>query len=532
MPPRALALGLGEEPAPGWAPLAAGLGVDAAPQSGPVAAPHEAGLFEAVGRTREFPSPPFWRDPSDGLLFLFALHGFGELAAYARGAASAEGDRFWSAVVEDWLDACSEPSTPAWHPYPTSGRIVSWCAALSRGGWDDALGRRMTASLWRQARFLARSVEHDIGGNHVLRNAVALTVAGACLRAPALQGRGLRLLQSELGAQLLADGGHEERSPSYHREILDQLRDVRTLLERAGERPGPWLESAIEAMDGWLAAIAGPDGRLPLLNDAWEGPALRRTSEAPVRDLTGTGYVVLRHGRDQAVLDVAPVAPRHLPAHAHADALSCVVWADEAPVVVDPGSYSYGPGEERDAFRGTAAHNTVEVDGADQCDLWGPFRAAGLPAVTRLRTDLRDDGVAIVVAEHDGYRRLPDPVVHRRAFCWLPGEGLVVVDRIDARRAHAVRSSLHLAPGTTLGAGGRVGPFHLHTLGGLGPARAEEGRYAPFLGRAVPIEVLRLEGEVGPGQAFGWALLRGRAAVSARGDGFRVELPGSPAVEL
>ncbi len=114
-------------------------------------------------------------------MFLFHLHGFAELARYASGPASEAGDRYWEAVIAGWLDAFELPALPAWHPYPMSGRIVAWCAALSREGWLASLRPALLRSLSRQARLLRRSVEHDIGGNHVLRNATALVVAGVCL---------------------------------------------------------------------------------------------------------------------------------------------------------------------------------------------------------------------------------------------------------------------------------------------------------------------------------------------------------------
>ena len=54
--------------------------------------------------------------------------------------------------------------------------------------------------------------------------------------------------------------------------------------------------------------------------------------------------------------------------HGHYDALSVEAWADARPLVVDPGRYTYAEGDPnwRHWFRGTAAHNTVTVDGADQ----------------------------------------------------------------------------------------------------------------------------------------------------------------------
>ena len=260
-----------------------------------------------------------------------------------------------------------------------------------------------------------------------------------------------------------------------------------------------------------MGRIAGPDGSLPLLNDAWAGPPVRIDgARPPVDHLAASGYVVLASGGDQAVLDVGPVCPPHLPAHAHADVLSFVLWADGEQVLVDPGTYLYS-GPERDRFRGTAAHSTVEVDGADQCRFWGDFRAAGRPNVTVGRIE-SSDGATVVDAAHDGYRRLADPVVHRRAFAWVPGSGIVVVDRLDcSRRTGSARPCGRRTARRPRAR--RVGPFAIEALGGAPSVGVRADHVSPYLGTMRPAAALEDRRTVGPGDVFGWSLLRDPAGV-------------------
>ena len=200
VPPPVLAIGTRERAPSAWRPLAAGLAVIAAPQSGPQDPPERSGEFAFVGASRSFnDGPEFWRTGDDGLLFAFHLHGFGELSRYAAGERTAAADTFWVTVCESWLTHAAQPAQPGWHPHPVSGRIMAWCAALSGGGWPAALEQRMLCSLVRQTQVLRRSVEHDIGGNHVLRNAAALCFAGVCLRDRTLERRALALLRARAG---------------------------------------------------------------------------------------------------------------------------------------------------------------------------------------------------------------------------------------------------------------------------------------------------------------------------------------------
>lgn len=533
IPPAILAAGHGDGGPPNWRPLAGGLGIDRAPQSGPVAPPDYDGSFRAVGATRAFEAPAFWSDRRDGLLFLFHLHGFAPLTRYASGERTAAGDRFWASVIASWLASEQRPRLPSWHPYPTSVRVISWSAALSAlVDWPAELSERMRREIWRQARYLQRTIEHDIGGNHVLKNGTALAFAGAVCGSERMLERALALLQAQTRRQLLSDGGHEERSTSYHREVTHDLADVAEVIRRARRDVPSWLERAIEKAVAWEAAMAGPDGRLPLLNDAWEGPPVSGPSPGSVCWLADTGYAVLRHGDDQLIVDAGSISPPHLPPHAHADVGSFVLWADGEAIVADPGSYSY-TGEARSVFRGTGAHNTVEVDGADQCEFWGDFRAAFHPRVTARPPRQAGDAVVVEV-EHDGYRRLSDPVVHVRVVVWCPGDGVVVVDRLRARRSHQARSRLHLAPSAFSEGTRRVGPFLVEALGAAPEVRRKDGAYAPYLGQVVGCAVLEDVRTVSPNALFGWSLLRDGGRVSAlasdrvvieRGDGRSLSVP-------
>jgi uncharacterized heparinase superfamily protein len=482
-------------------PIAAGLGLSPAPQTTPVEPPHVTRTFEAYGVSRRLGSPGFWTDARDGLLFLFHVHGFSPLAEYAASSRSDEGDAFWADVVDSWLDTNEPPSTPAWHPYPTSLRIVAWSAALSSiYGWPADLREKLAASILRQARYLRRVVEHDVGGNHVIKNATALAVAGGLFPSSGLLEVALRRLERETAAQVLADGGHEERTTSYHRLVMADLSDVRDVLTRIDHPVAAWLDDVLARMTAWASIMAGPDGRLPLLNDSWEGPAISHGGPE-LSVLRESGYVVLRHGEDQLVFDCGPLCPRHLPAHAHADALSVVVWLDGVPVIIDRGSGSY-TGTIRECSRSTRAHNTVEIGGEDQCVFFGDFRAARLPRVAEAGVEHHGE-VTVVSSAHDGYRRLPVPAEHARSVVWWPQHGVVLLDRIFAAGRVSVRSALTLAPGAP-----RPEP-----VGSLTTELHRQSVLWPVFGREVQTDVVEIHGDVCGDVVFGWSLLRPGAEV-------------------
>ena len=330
------------------------------------------------------------------------------------------------------MDGANPPRLgDAWHPYPLSTRVGNWIAALTL--LPALASPRLSESLWRQLRHLEWNVEDDILGNHVIRNARALVLGGVAFGDERLLQHGLTLLRREVPEQVLHDGGHYERSPVYHLVVL------RDLLEVQAAAPQLWLGEAIERMRVFAAAVQRPDGQPPLFNDGWLDLAPRLDLPAPPEGLTvlrESGFAVVREGPLWLAFRCGPLAPDFLPAHVHADALSFQLWWRGEPVIVDPGTYTYEPGPERDWFRGTGAHSTVYVDGRDQFELWGAFRSGPLP-----RVDLHDAREGVLEASVG----LPGGVRHVRRLEW--GEGSVTVrDRIEGRGRHRVESRLVWAP--------------------------------------------------------------------------------------
>jgi Heparinase II/III-like protein/Heparinase II/III N-terminus len=266
----------------------------------------------------------------------------------------------------------------------------------------------------------------------VIRNVRALVLGGTSFGAADVTRRGIELLRRELPEQVLRDGGHYERSPSYHLVVL------RDLLEIHAASPHSWLADAIERMRIFAAALARPDGAPALFNDGTiDAPQLELPAAAEGLSVFGdSGFVVVREGPLWLAFRCGVPAPDFLPAHAHADALSFQLWWRGRPVLVDPGTFTYEPGADRDWFRSTRAHSTVCVDGRNQFRPWGAFRSGPLPKVS-LRY-AREQAVEASVV-------LPGRVRHVRRIEWA-GEEVWVYDQLEGKGRHRVESRLVWAP--------------------------------------------------------------------------------------
>ena len=212
-----------------------------------------------------------------------------------------------------------------------------------------------------------------------------------------------------------------------------------------------------------LGKLCHPDGKIALLSDSAQGvyhepehllTYCARHLPASVTEgdrsggfsLPASGYYGWR-GCDGTYLiaDFGRIGPDYIPGHGHADIFNFELSLNGHRVVTDSGVHDYEDSATRRYCRSTAAHNTVEIDGQDQCELWGAFRVArrGYPRDVAWHCD--EKGFTLS-GWHDGYRRLPGKPTHSRQMQWSTAEGLTVQDRIMARRPVQCISRLHLHP--------------------------------------------------------------------------------------
>ena len=172
---------------------------------------------------------------------------------------------------------------------------------------------------------------------------------------------------------------HRERSTHYHMIALRSFVGARENCRRYDVALPRGFDERLSKACDFALHVQRPDGTIPALSDSDTGdyaellelaaPAAgprrpRRASDRPASFEAG-GYFVQRAGQRYLIFDCGPLGDG---GHGHYDALSLEAWAGERALVLDPGRFTYAEGEPnlRHWFRGTAAHNTVTVDGTDQ----------------------------------------------------------------------------------------------------------------------------------------------------------------------
>lgn len=402
--------------------------------------------FQFLNRWYTFGEQPDWHFAQYGKLWTYNLHYFEYLLA--PGITAAEGER----LIQSFIAAL--PRTPeALEPYPISLRLLFWTRFLTQHNIQNP---EIDALMYAQAYILADNVEYHLLGNHYLENGFGLLFAAYYFRDAVLYEKARTILQSELAEQVLPDGAHYERSPMYHAILLYRLLDGLNLIQNNPEifkaALKPLFEEKAGKMLSWLAQISTPAGDLPAFNDT--APDIAPTSVALLQygarlglpaaeiPLGNSGYRILQNPVFQCIADIGDIGPDYIPGHAHCDTLSFELYRDGMPFLVNTGISTYDKNERRQYERSTAAHNTVQLNGVEQSEVWGGFRVA-----RRAYARVLEDTASRVKATHTGYDRLG----FRHVRCFeMTENGLTILDEIQTPQGKPAIADatayFHLAP--------------------------------------------------------------------------------------
>jgi len=416
------------------------------------------GRFAFAGQVLSNPVP-FWAPRNAGVRWRRELHGFSwlrDLRAFGGDAAR----RAARELVGAWIERNATAwDSLAWSPPVAGRRLCHWLGHFEFFAASASIEfrHRLLYEIARQARHLARALPAGLAGAEALAPLKGLIMTGASLPdGGAWLERGLELLRRELPRQIMADGGHIERSPSQQLEVLRDLIDLRAVLH-AGEVPVPaYLQTTIEQMAPVLRLFQHGDGGLTLFNDSnqaegWQvDMVLQRAAVRgrPMMSAPQSGFQRLQAGRTVVLIDAGPPPPAGLDLRAHAGTLSFEMSVGRERLIVNCGAH---PGDTswRRAQRHTAAHSTLVLDDVNSSELARDGTLRRRPQTVVCRRE-ETDGNLWLDTSHDGYLRRFGQIHHRRIYLSASGDDLRGEDRLQGT-------------GSKVGGGERFAlRFHLH----------------------------------------------------------------------
>jgi uncharacterized heparinase superfamily protein len=440
-----------------------------------------AGRFTCAGETVELGPEPDWLGADlpadeewrfDWVKFYYGL----DLAHAYR----TTGDQRFRAAWERLVGSYLRQVPPACDPSEvTARRIVNWIYAWQQfGALSNGLEPALTQRIAAEARHVRETLTPE--RNHRTLELYALAITALAFDDGELLTLAFAELDRNLAEDFLPDGVHRECSTHYH---MIALRSFAGLRENA-RRHAIALPDGYEERLGRAAEFARhccrPDGTIPALSDADSGDYTALLELLGVEPgETGAsfphgGYFTQRSDDRFLIFDCGPLGDG---GHGHYDLLSFEACAGGRPLVVDPGRYTYAEGKPnlRRWFKGTAAHNTVCVDGLDQT----PYaRKAPKGPTARPRFLGRTDDVLVGEAHSPVYE-----AVHRRRIRLVDGRHWVIEDALTGDRQHRYDLRFHLMPGEAWTSGSAVlGPGVALVIDGADEITIEPGWVSPRYG--------------------------------------------------
>ncbi len=393
-----------------------------------------------------------WGDADSSSVMLTAAHGFTWLRDLrALGTDAARGRA--RALTADWIGLPANSMTR--RPDVAGARLAAWL-----GHWDffaasadDVFRTRMMTRLVADARALAADLPAEQLDARALTALKGLIAAAVALPDQAsFLTRALRFLPQEIARQVLPDGCHAERSPAAQLAALQDLVEIRALLQAAQAQPPAALGAAIERMGPALRAMRHGDGGLALFNGSKEDSAALieqvlgqagRTGRSPV-SLTEGGYQRMQAGRTVMLIDCGRPPPPGVDRLSHAGTLAMELSVGRERVIVNCGAAPAAGPQWRDATRATAAHSTLTIADTNSSELKGPGIGRQPEKVEAQRQEA--NGAHWLEASHDGYQKPFGAIHRRRLYLAESGDDIRGEDAIEAASPQPYTLRFHLHP--------------------------------------------------------------------------------------
>ncbi len=409
-------------------------------------------------------------------------------------------------LVDNWIDNNPLAEGDGWHSYTISLRIRNWILWLRF--LPDLATKKRIESLWIQTCWLFDHPEKCHGGNHWLENIISLIISSLQFNSnhsKKIYDVSIKNLESELAYQILEDGGHEERSSSYHILILERLTELGVFLQYfKNERP-KWLIGKIKKMIDWVETVSLSNGKMPRFNDSPSDlydskkdilnfassfinqnntalspirknlisliiknninkrniGVIKKSKSLSIRKLKDTGWYFLNPSNDwELIFKNGIPCPKHLAAHAHSDQLSFDLLFKGIPVFAEVGTSGYENIDERIYERSGEAHNLIQfainsnnnsqnLNWLESVEVWKSFRSArrSIPIYSSIKMFGKKN--LSVSGEHNGFHRYG--ISHRRIISLSVDKtgdlDFTLKDNVISSRNLFWRQWWHLGPG-------------------------------------------------------------------------------------
>jgi len=389
-------------------------------------------------------------------------------------------------------------------------RLISWSWMwLFLKDIDEESTKVWLESIYRHCTYIVQNFSrYSSANNHLIGEAAGLFMATVVWpfgeESDRWQKKSFNILVEEIKKQNYEDGVNKEQAIAYQQFVLDFFILAGLLGEKNGIKFPEIHWQRVEKMLEFIASVMDKNGNTPNIGDSDDGYAVVLSDNEdfnPYQSLLATGAVLFKRGdfakkagqfdeksfwllgiegwkkfnaldkkvslpvkafekggyyilgasentedEIKAVFDCGSLGYLSIAAHGHSDALSFTLNVGGQDFFVDPGTYAYHTQIEwRDYFRETSAHNTIRIDKKNQSVSGGNFMWLKKAEAKKEKWE-STDRYDRIVANHNGYMRLNDPVLHTREICLDKKSKMFTIrDKIIAKKRHLIEQYFHLS---------------------------------------------------------------------------------------
>ena len=414
-------------------------------------------------------------------------------------------------LIYSWIDFHLNNYGDGWHSYTISLRIRNWIWFLRF--FPNLSSNKIKENLWLQINWLYENREYHLGGNHLLENLITLIFGSLQFKgqkAELIFSECLDELADQLNKQILDDGGHEERSCSYHLMILQSLSELGLVLQSLKKIRPIWLVKTIKIMTEWSCKVKLNANNYPRINDSTYSEEINikriidlsfsyleqiiyvkksdyfhfRLCEFVLKnknlklesfseyksnyqnprilDLHDTGWSILRPNNSwEIIFKSGKSGPDHLLGHSHSDLHTFDIFYNGKLLIGETGTSQYELSNIRNYERSGISHNIIQFakkkeinlekiqDWHQSLEVWDSFRVARKPKIINRSYGVTSNEILWVKGIYFPFQKYIESIERIMKFKILKDNKLEVniQDNVFSKYDIYWKFNLHFAPG-------------------------------------------------------------------------------------
>ncbi|MEP3208474.1 MAG: alginate lyase family protein [Maribacter sp.] len=408
-------------------------------------------------------------------------------------------------VLQDWKQKNPIAHSINWYPMEVSVRSINLIQLrellLLRSTTEKTLDL-LNEILILHGIFLWRNIEYtDVRGNHYAANLTALLLLGTTFKgfyseAKQWQKYALANIEPEFHLQFIDDGVNFEKSIAYHRLVVEFYFIGFLTMQRLGIEVQPKTKEVFKESCLFIKSVTKPNFLTPIIGDN-DSASVFQNDDLPLNDHTNLlqlnsifldvpvlnsvsktfvsalevfglekvrtlkhslnhktqllsyskgGFVIVKNNSNYFIADIGEVGMKGRGGHGHNDLYSFELMLEGCDFIVDAGCYTYtGDLVLKNQMKSSAYHNILTVDEKEIAPLIGNWGIADIAKPYEVLITEDEESIN-VSGKHDGYKRLPDTVVHQRTFkLQKQAFELSCFDTVSCSSSHHIQRHLHFS---------------------------------------------------------------------------------------